>query len=87
MLLLGLPLALFFAWAFEMTPEGIKREKNVDRSQSITGHTGKRLDYVKIVALELMLAIVAGERYLFPDTAPPAAVPDSSDCRRSSRSI
>jgi hypothetical protein len=36
LLLLGLPLALFFAWAFEITPEGIKREKDVDRSESIT---------------------------------------------------
>jgi Tfp pilus assembly protein PilO len=35
-ILLGLPLALFFAWAFEITPEGVKREEDVDRSQSIT---------------------------------------------------
>jgi hypothetical protein len=41
-LLLGLPLALFFAWAFEMTPEGLKREKDVDRSESITPQTGRR---------------------------------------------
>ena len=41
LLLLGLPLALFFAWAFEITPEGIKREKDVDRSESITSHTGQ----------------------------------------------
>ena len=34
-LALGLPFAVFFAWAFELTPEGIKREKDVDRSQSI----------------------------------------------------
>ena len=31
LLLLGLPLAIFFAWAFELTPEGIKKEKDVDR--------------------------------------------------------
>ena len=35
-LAVGFPLAVFFAWAFEMTPEGIKKEKDVDRSQSIT---------------------------------------------------
>ncbi len=35
-LALGFPLALIFAWAFEMTPEGIKRDHEVDRSQSIT---------------------------------------------------
>lgn len=32
-LIIGLPLALFFAWAFEMTPDGIKKEKDVDRRQ------------------------------------------------------
>ena len=32
----GLPFALFFAWAFEMTPGGLKRESEVDRTQSIT---------------------------------------------------
>ena len=38
MLLLGIGfvIALFFSWAFEMTPEGLKREHEVDRSQSIT---------------------------------------------------
>ncbi len=35
-LILGFPLALIFAWAFEMTPDGVKREEDVDRSQSIT---------------------------------------------------
>lgn len=50
-LLLGLPLALFFAWAFEMTPEGLKREKDVDRSKSITGQTGRKLDFVIVAAL------------------------------------
>jgi hypothetical protein len=39
-LLLGFPLALFFAWAFEMTPEGVKKQKDVDRSES------KRVYYV-----------------------------------------
>ena len=36
LLALGFPFAIIFAWAFEMTPEGIKKEKDVDRSQSIT---------------------------------------------------
>ena len=42
-ILLGFPFALFFAWAFELTPEGLKREKDVDRSQSITHfpHNGR----------------------------------------------
>ena len=63
-LLLGLPLVLFFAWAFEMTPEGIKREKDVDRSQSITAHTGRKLDYIIIACLVLVAALIIGRPYL-----------------------
>lgn len=50
-LLMGLPLALFFAWAYELTPEGLKKEKDVDRTQSITHVTGRKLDFVIIVLL------------------------------------
>ena len=50
LLILGFPVALLFAWAFEMTPEGIKREREVDRSESITPVTGRKLDF-SIIAL------------------------------------
>jgi hypothetical protein len=46
LLALGLPIAVLFAWAFEMTPEGVKREKDVDRSASITHVTGRKINYV-----------------------------------------
>ena len=55
-LLVGFPIALVFAWAFEKTPEGLKLEKNVDRSQSITPITGKKMDRGIIVAL--VIAVV-----------------------------
>ena len=58
-LLLGFPLALFFAWAFEMTPEGIRKEKDVDRSQSITQVTGQKLNYTIIALLLAALAYFA----------------------------
>lgn len=61
-LLLGLPLALFFAWAFEITPDGVKREKDVDRSESITHSTGRKLDFVIIGMLVVALAYFAWER-------------------------
>ena len=62
LLLLGLPLALFFAWAFEVTPEGVKREKDIDRSQSITQTTGRKLDFLIIGALVLALVYFVWER-------------------------
>ena len=39
----GFPFALFFAWAFEITPEGLKRDRDVHRSQPITPDTIKNL--------------------------------------------
>ena len=62
LLLLGLPLALFFAWAFEMTPEGVKREKDIDRSKSITHATGRKLDFVIIGTLVIAVAYFVWER-------------------------
>ncbi len=61
-LLLGLPLVLIFAWAFEMTPEGVKREKDVDRSSSITSKTGRKLDFFIIGALVVALGYFIWER-------------------------
>ena len=61
---LGFPLALFFAWAFELTPEGIKREHEVDRSQSITHHTGRKFDFAIIGLMAIALGFVVWDAYL-----------------------
>ncbi len=53
---LGFPLALFFAWAFELTPEGLKKEKDIDRTASITSQTGRKLDYIIIAVMALALS-------------------------------
>ncbi len=63
-LILGFPLAVFFAWAFELTPEGIKKEKDVDRSQSITHVTGRKLDYIIIAVLVLALGYFAFDKFV-----------------------
>ncbi len=62
-LILGFPLALFFAWAYEMTPEGLKKEKDVDRSQSITGVTGQKLNNLIIGVMVLALAYFAIDKF------------------------
>jgi hypothetical protein len=53
---LGFPIVLIFAWAFEMTPDGLKKEKDVDRSQSVAPKTGRKLDraIIGIMALALI---------------------------------
>ncbi len=57
LVVLGFPLAVIFAWAFELTPEGLKREHEVDRSQSITAKTGRKLDFGIIGLLAVALSI------------------------------
>ena len=59
LLMIGFPLALIFAWAFELTPEGLKKEKDVDRSQSITHITGRKLDFAIIAVLAVALVFFA----------------------------
>lgn len=79
LLLLGLPLALFFAWAFEITPEGVKREEDVDRSQSITPSTGRKLDFVIIAALVVALSYFVWERQADIE---PSAIADQTTTNR-----
>jgi len=54
-LILGFPLAMFFAWAFELTPDGLKKEKDVDHSKSIAPNTGRKLNFTIIGLLVLAL--------------------------------
>ena len=64
LLLLGFPLSLFFAWAYELTPDGLKRERDVDRSESVAPQTGRRLDRVIIGVLVLALGFFAIDRFV-----------------------
>ena len=61
MLALLFPLVLFFAWAYELTPEGLKKEKDVDRTQSITHKTGRKLDFTIIGILVIALGYFVWE--------------------------
>ena len=74
MLLVGFFLAMFFAWAFELTPDGVKREKDVDRSQSMTRQTGRKLDFVIIALLAMGMAYFIYESR-FMDREPESATP------------
>ena len=73
-LVIGFPIALLFAWAYELTPEGIKREKDVDRSASITDHTGARLDRITIAVVVLAVIILVVDRFILTDIPAPAPV-------------
>ncbi|MDH3902866.1 MAG: hypothetical protein OES90_06560, partial [Xanthomonadales bacterium] len=73
-LIIGFPIAMIFAWAFEMTPEGIKKEKDVDRSQSITNVTSQKLNNVIIGVLVLALVYFAIDKFIL---APGRTLPGS----------
>jgi len=72
-LLVGFPLALFFAWAFELTPEGVKKEKDVDRSASIIHVTGRKLDFIIIGVLAVALVLFAVDKYVLDSETTPAS--------------
>ena len=72
-LMIGFPIAIFFAWAFELTPEGIKRESAVDPTQSIRQQTGNKLDRGIIMILVIALAYFVWESRFTDDASPPTA--------------
>ena len=59
-IIFGSPVALIFSWAFEITPEGIKLESEIDPNKSITWRTGR-----KIVAVTIALAVVAASLFVY----------------------
>jgi TolB-like protein/Tfp pilus assembly protein PilF len=59
-IILGFPVALIFSWAFEITPEGIKLESEIEPNKSITRRTGR-----KIVAVTIALAVVAAGLFVY----------------------
>jgi TolB-like protein/cytochrome c-type biogenesis protein CcmH/NrfG len=54
--------ALVFSWAFELTPEGLRREVDVAREASITRYTGKRIDRIIMVLLAVALGYFLFDR-------------------------
>jgi TolB-like protein/Flp pilus assembly protein TadD len=67
LLLLGFFPVMIFSWVYELTPEGLKREKDIDRSQSISPETGRKINTLIIVLLVLAIAAVVVDR-LMPET-------------------
>ncbi|PCJ48447.1 MAG: hypothetical protein COA74_08615 [Gammaproteobacteria bacterium] len=53
--LVGFPFAVFFAWVFEITPEGVKRESEIAPEDSISMHTGQKLNFIIIGLLVVAL--------------------------------
>ena len=71
-LLLGFIPAVFFSWAFEITPEGIKKEKDVIRDDSITNITAKKLDYITLMAAIVLVGMFVSQKLQPPSNVTPA---------------
>ena len=82
-LAIGIIPALIFTWVFEITPGGLKRESEIDRSQSISPHTGKMLDRVIMVVLALALGYFAFDKFVL---SPQREVEQMSTARKEGRS-
>jgi TolB-like protein/Flp pilus assembly protein TadD len=63
-LAIGFPLVLIFSWLFQLTPEGLKLDRDVDRSGPVLPHTGKKLDRAIIVVLTLALGYFAIDKFV-----------------------
>ena len=70
LLAVGFPVALIFAWAYEITPTGLQRAADVDQTQSIVYKTGQKLNAALAVLAVLGVAAVIGEQ-LLPEFTPP----------------
>lgn len=78
-LVLGFPASLIFSWAFEITPEGIKRESEIESGKSITRKTGR-----KLVGLTVVLAVIAASLFVF-QLVRPKAEPQKSVANQTSK--
>jgi len=71
MLILLFPIAVLLSWAFELTPEGFKATADIDRTQSITVRTGRKLNHIVIGLLALAVIVLVLENYVFRTEAEP----------------
>src|SRR5919197_1149638 len=61
---IGFPFWVAFAWFYEFTPEGLKRESEIDPAESITRHTGRKLDFAIIDVLAVAVVLLLTDRFV-----------------------
>jgi TolB-like protein len=61
---IGFPFWIAFAWFYEFTPEGLKRESEIDSAKSITRHTGRKLDFAIIGVLAVAVVLLLTDRFV-----------------------
>jgi adenylate cyclase len=76
--IIGLPFVAVFAWIYEFTPEGLKRDSEVGPPTPATRRTARRLDYLVIALIVLAITLFAVDRF-GPGRATPAGVPEAAE--------
>jgi TolB-like protein/tetratricopeptide (TPR) repeat protein len=87
LLVLGFPIALLFSWIYELTPEGLKKQHEVDRTQSITYVTGRRIDYAIGALAVLAIVVVIVDRFVPRDSTSEKQAPPLDATVSSTKSI
>ena len=82
-LAIGFIPVIVFAWAFELTPDGLKKDRDVDRSQSITPQTGKKLDRVVMVVLAVALGYFSFDKFVLDPARDSVLVEETTQQARS----
>ena len=84
LLIMGLPFALYLSWTFALTTEGLRKESDVQKTDSLVRKPGHKLDYITMALLAAVVGMVVLDRYMpVPDlpevsvfTASPVSVPE-----------
>jgi len=70
LLMVGFIPTLLFSWAYELTPEGLKKDSEVDQSASGTSQTANKLNIVTLVTVAGIVALIGWQQMNPPVTAP-----------------
>jgi TolB-like protein/tetratricopeptide (TPR) repeat protein len=81
LLAVGLPVAVLLAWAYEVTPEGIKKTRQVPLERSITHVTGQKLNYIVTGLIALVVALLVIDNYVLTDRAAERVAGEPADTR------
>ncbi len=74
---IGLFISLLFAWAYELTTDGLKRESEVDRNQSIAPQTGRKLNHSILLLMVLVIAYLLFDKF-YSDEPGPQSSPETT---------
>lgn len=74
LIVLGFPVALVFSWVYELTPDGLRRESEVDIAGSVRAETGNKLNIVIVVLLVIAISVVVADRILPRESSTGAGV-------------